>query len=196
MVVPALVVGLLVAGAWAMLHEPRARWVGEPAPAAPVQTRDELPPAFGYEGYVITPLARYALTAVVLARAHYRLDRGAALGPIDLALGWGPMSRAEVINGLSISQSGRWYEYSWPDEPPLDPGLIALNSANTHCLPDPKVRKALFAVGRHDLVSLEGYLVEVTGEDEFRWTSSTTRDDTGGGACEVVWLTSVRRKRL
>ena len=30
--------------------------------------------------------------------------------------------------------------------------------------------------------------VQVEGDDGFRWVSSRTRDDTGDGACEVIWV--------
>jgi hypothetical protein len=168
-----------------------------PAAADPVQTAIELPAPFAYEKYTITPLARYHVTAVVLGRERYRNDQGAALAPVDLALGWGPMSVSSVINDLRFSQSGRWYEYSCPGEPPLDPGLMATHSANTHCLPaDAEVRRRLLAVKRHELVTLEGYLVEVAGPDGYHWRSSLSRTDTGGGACEVFWITRVDSKRL
>lgn len=192
---PALAVAAAASLGWWWFHAPAARWRGTPAPADPVQTTDDLPKPFAFKDFTITPLARYTARAVVLSRARYWLDRSAALAPIDLALGWGPMSEAATINALTISQNGRWYEYWWRDEPPLDPGVIATHSANTHCLPDPKVRDKLLAVARHDLVTLDGYLVEVAGADGFQWRSSTSRDDTGGGACEVFWVTDVQRRR-
>ena len=114
-----------------------------------------------------------------------------------MALGWGPMSIAGVINELSISQSGRWYEYSYRNDPPLDPTQIARNSANTHCIPaNDDVRCQLLDVKRHELVTLSGYLVEVTRADGFRWRSSLTREDTGGGACEIVWITTLEHHPL
>ena len=186
---------LAVAG-WLYFHEPAAAWRGMPAARDPVQTASDLPPPFSHAGYTLTPLARYTVTAVVLSRERYRNDREADLAPVDLALGWGPMSIAGVINDLKISQSGRWYEYSYPGEPPLDPGQIATHSANTHCLPDDDVRGELLAVKRHELVTLEGYLVEVTGNDGYHWKSSLTREDTGAHACEVMWITRVEHRRL
>lgn len=168
-----------------------------PAPKDPFQSAVNLPAPFAHDSYTITPLARYKVTAVVLGRERYRLDGGAALSPVDLALGWGPMSVASVINGLSFSQSGRWYEYHWDGEPPLDPALMPTHSANTHCLPaTAEVRQKVLAVKRHELVTLEGYLVEVTGADGYHWRSSLTRDDTRGGSCEVLWVTSVISQRL
>lgn len=192
------VVAFLIAAAlaWFLLRpDPKADWKGMPAAPQPVQVDAGVPPAFQKDDYTITPLARYSVTAVVLARERYRNDREADLSPVDLALGWGPMSLSGVLNELRISQSGRWYEYRWAGEAPLEPAQIALNSANTHCLPaDAEVRKLLLAVKRHELVTLEGYLVEVAGPNGFRWRSSLTRGDTGARSCEVFWVTSVARR--
>jgi hypothetical protein len=187
---------LLVAVGWFVSRDAPARWRGIPAQAEPKQTTKELPPPFRSGKYTVTPLARYTVTAVVLSRSRYRFDNGAEIAPIDLALGWGPMSIADVINELAISQSGRWYEYSYK-EPPLEPQQMATHSANTHCLPaDDNIRRKLLSVRRHDLVTLEGFLVEVTAADGYHWRSSLTRDDTGGGACEVMWITGVSRRKL
>jgi hypothetical protein len=188
---------LFAAAIWFVFHEPSARWRGMPAPRDPLQASSDLPPAFQDGSYLIKPLATYLITAVVLSRARYRFDAAADLAPVDLALGWGPMSIASALNELSISQSGRWYEYSWRNDPPLEPGAIATHSANTHCLPaDDDVRRQLLAVRRHDLVTLEGYLVEITGPNGYHWRSSLTRDDTGDGSCEVMWITRVSDHKL
>lgn len=187
---------LLVAAGWFYFHESPATWRGMPAAQDPVQTAGRLPAPFARDGYTITPLARYEVTAVVLSRERYHNDREADLAPVDLALGWGPMSIAKVINDLSISQSGRWYEYHWSGEPPLEPRTIATHSANTHCLPaDAGVRDQLLAVKRHQVVSLEGYLVEISSPDGYRWRSSLSREDTGAHACEVLWVTAVSSRQ-
>lgn len=189
---------MLVALGWLCLHEPAAKWRGIPAPNVPVQTATALPKPFPHDSYTITPLARYDVTAVVLARERYRYDDVADLAPVDLALAWGPMSIAPVINELSVSQSARWYEYRWSgDGPPLDLAQITAHSANTHCLPaDATVRDTLLGVRRHELVRLQGYLVSVTGAGGFHWDSSLSRTDTGGHSCEVLWVTSVTRWSL
>jgi len=187
---------ILAGAAWFYFHEPAAAWRGMPAAPDPVQVAKDLPPPFLHDGYTVSPLARYTVTAVVLSRERYRNDRGADLAPLDLALGWGSMSIAAVINDLKVSQSGRWYEYRYANEPPLDPGQMATHSANTHCLPSDDVRSDLLAVRRHELVTLEGYLVEVTGDGGYTWRSSLTRDDTGAHACEVMWVTRVSHRKL
>ena len=175
---------------------PAGRWSGRPG-TVPVQTSTGLPAAWTREGLTYVPLARFAVKAVVLARERYFNDKEAKLAPVDLALGWGPMSEARVINALQISQDHRWYQYSWPDMPPIDAGEIARCSANMHMIPaDGAVRAELLKVKRHELVELSGYLVEIRSPDGWHWRSSTTREDTGGGACEVVWVTHLERQRL
>jgi hypothetical protein len=194
----ALLVFVAIFGLWFALRSGSpAHWHGMPAPKDPIQTNRRLPPAFRRGDETIVPLATYHIEAVVLSRERYRFDRAADLAPIDLALGWGPMCVASVINDLKISQGGRFYEYSWHGEPPLEPQSIVCHSANTHCLPaDDTVRRDLLAVGRHDWVEMEGYLVEVRSDEGGSWRSSLTRDDSGGGACEVMWVTKVQSHHL
>src|SRR5687767_11976454 len=107
--------GLAVA-AWFYFHDPAGKWRGMPAAHDPRQTAASLPAPFAHDGMTITPLAKYGVTAVVLSRSRYWNDSAADFAPVDLALGWGPMSVAGVINDLDISQSGRWYEYSCAGE--------------------------------------------------------------------------------
>ncbi|MFH1499460.1 MAG: hypothetical protein ABII82_16745 [Verrucomicrobiota bacterium] len=191
-----LVVAVLFGLGWWWWRDAPAEWAGMPARHEPVQTKAGLPRAFRHGDYTITPLANYRIEAVVLSRKRYRYDAAAELAPVDLALGWGAMSVAAIINDLNISQSGRWYEFSPDSEDSLDAPEVGLQSANTHCLPaDPAVRRQLLAVKRHDIVTLEGWLVEVTGPDGFRWRSSLSRDDTRGGACELLWIKSVHRRK-
>ena len=52
------------------------------------------------------------------------------------------------------------------------------------------VAAALRRIERGDRVRIDGWLVQVEGED-WRWRSSLTRDDSGGGACELVYACSI-----
>ena len=58
-----------------------------------------------------------------------------------------------------------------------------------HMIPaDDSVARALKRVRVGDVVTLDGYLVEADKPGGWRWRSSLTRDDTGDGACEVVYV--------
>jgi hypothetical protein len=162
--------------------------------AAPVQSSIGVCPAFDHNGYRIQPMADFHAEALVLGTARYRFDRGADLSPVDLALGWGVMSDSSVLNRLSLSQDNRWVTYSWSGSAPASPRLIGMSCTNMHVIPaDEDVRRAVLAVRRDDVVRLKGRLVSVSAVDGWVWKSSLYRSDTGGGACEVVWLESVER---
>jgi len=70
-------------------------------------------PEFDFGDFHLKPLARFAVDGRLLHSKIYQYDRGASLVPIDLAVGWGPMSDQQVLDRLHISQSMRffWYEY-------------------------------------------------------------------------------------
>lgn len=132
--------------------------------------------------------AHFALTARVLSREDYRFDAGASLAPTDLALGWGRMSDNAVLSRIDIRQSGRFY-YWHVDAFPIPRREIETSSANMHLIPaDEGVRRAMERVRQGELVHIEGFLVDASRPDGWRWRTSLSREDTGNGACELVFV--------
>jgi hypothetical protein len=157
----------------------------------PVQASVEDEREFERNGYRIRTLARFEASARVLGAEHYRLDREAQLAPVDLALGWGRMSDTTVLQRISISQRGRFYYWSTADFP-IPRREIETSSANMHMIPaDDRVEAELKSVRLGQIVTVRGYLVEARATDGWRWRSSMTREDTGAGACELVWVESM-----
>ena len=143
----------------------------------------------------LQPLAGFSVEARILSRKDYRRGREAALSPTDLALGWGAMSAPGMAQRLDITQSGRWYHYQWSGEAPLPPREIARSSANMHLIPaDAAAAAALRDAREGERVRIDGWLVEAHAPDGWRWRSSLSRDDTGAGACEVVYACSISRQ--
>jgi hypothetical protein len=144
----------------------------------------------------VTPLAGFSLEARVLSRKDYGSGAEGEFSPTDLALGWGPMAAPGLAERLSVSQGGRWYRYSWGAEgPPLPAQAIARNSANMHMIPaDAEVADAIDAVDAGDIVRFQGWLVRIDRDDGWRWRSSLSRTDTGGGACELVYVCALETR--
>lgn len=143
--------------------------------------------------YRITPLEPFALEARVLGRENYRYDRGADISPTDLALGWGPMADPQILSRIDIRQGNRWYRWH-VDEFPISRRAIETHSANMHMIPaNAEVAAALARIKPGQRISLAGQLVRVDGDDGFQWISSLTRDDTGEGACELIWVEKLVR---
>lgn len=157
----------------------------------PVQESTDAP-AMQLMGYEIEPVAHYEIRAKVLSIERYRTGHDADLSPVDFALGWGPMSDNAIIKQLNITQGNRWYQYNWSDAPPIDPAIIVRTSANTHLVPaDDNIKARLLKVRRGEIVNLKGYLINVKNPDGRVWRSSLTREDSGTGACELMWVAEV-----
>jgi hypothetical protein len=167
-----------------------ARAHGVLAKEAPTQRPADGSAIFDKNGYALQPLARYEITARVLSKESYRWDRGADIAPIDLAVGWGPMSDSAVLEKLRITQDNRWYQWR-ADAYPIPLDEIARSSSNMHLIAaDKQVERDMRRVRPGAVVRMRGYLVEARGKDGFIWRSSLSRDDTGNGACELMWVES------
>jgi len=104
------------------------------------------------------------------------------------------MSDSSVIEQLDISQSVRFFTYRWREQPPIPLKEIERSSANMHLIPaDANVERQLAKVRKGSLIRMQGQLVEAHRSDGFQWRSSLTREDTGGGACELVLVESIER---
>lgn len=140
----------------------------------------------------ITPLAGISIDARVLSRESYVFDTEAQYSPIDLALGWGRMRDDAVLNKLSISQGGRWYHYRWKNTPPIPVDEIARSSANMHMVPaNDDVADALSRIEAGQNIRIDGWLIRLDTHTGWHWVSSLRRDDSGGGACELVYACAV-----
>lgn len=155
-----------------------------PASLAPFERRD----------ITLLPLAGFSIDARVLSRRDYRSDRESTLSPTDLALGWGRMRDDAVLARLTIRQSARWYHYRYGGTPPIPQDEIDRSAANMHMIPgSDAITSALMQVAPGERVRIDGWLVEAQAPDGWRWRSSTTRDDTGKGACEIIYICAITR---
>lgn len=148
-------------------------------------------------GFSFQPQAEFQIRARVLSIKWYPArDPTSGFAPVDFALGWGPMSDDQVLDRLEISQSGRWYRYTWgPEGPPVSVVSIVGTSANMHLSPaSPEVRDVLKNVREGDVVVLQGVLVDVKAPTGRWWKTSRSRTDTGAGACEIVWVDRAQRE--
>lgn len=182
----ALMLAYLAAEEWS--QRPVEHAPGILAPGIPLQA-EAGGSVFGKDDYILTRRARFDITARVLGSERYRLGREARLSPVDLALGWGVMSDSALLNHLKISQSGRWYHWRYENALPVAEAQVSASSSNMHMIPATRrVGRALKKLRVGDIVTLEGYLVDVDHPSGWHWRTSLSRDDTGAGACEIVYV--------
>ncbi|HQU33940.1 MAG TPA: hypothetical protein PLB88_06450 [Thermoanaerobaculaceae bacterium] len=146
--------------------------------------------------FTITPLASYVLRGVVVSRENYHFDWNTDLSPCDVAMVWGELEAGGAWRRLDWSQGGRWYFWRWSGEEPFPNVTVVRNSSNTHIVPaDSNLARAARSLSEGDLAELSGELVAIEGRkggQTVRWRSSLSREDTGDGSCEILYLRRLR----
>lgn len=142
--------------------------------------------------WTLTVRATYRITARVLGRETYNFDAMSDLVPQDIALGWGPMSDSRVLRSLEMSQENRFFNWRISARTLIPMPVIVTHAANTHVIPATSaIARQLLRLRPGEVVTLSGDLVDAK-RDDGRWVNtSLTREDTGAGACEVMWVTDV-----
>ena len=158
----------------------------------PTQTMLNTENQWKINDYIIKPVATFYIRARVLHTRQYSNDREADLSPIDLALGWGQLSDQAILDKITITQSNRWYYWRYENPPPIKQSEIIAQSSNMHMIPASSyVKDKLNQIREGNIVRISGYLVNISGSNNYKWNSSTSRTDTNQGSCEVVWVESV-----
>jgi len=153
--------------------------------------------------YDVTPLFDYEISGLVVHKMNYSwftIDRSETIFPTDLCLIWGDNLKNQVHREATVrfSQDCRFCNVEWRGNVPFNLQQLS----NNHLLLNrPDLEKRLAAVLTGDQITLRGKLVNVkatlTGKAgrhdsaAVTWNTSTTRADTGAGACEVIYVEDV-----
>jgi hypothetical protein len=195
-----LLIALLAAslwGGWNWWTSERHERVppGIVAPADPVQRNLDTRVTFQAKDHTFIKRAEFDVTARVLRKEIYRIDGGANLAPVDLGLGWGQLSDTRIVDQLEFSQMGRFLYWRPRNQAtfPLTPQDTTAHAAQVHAIPaNASIERTLRYLRPGQVVTLQGFLVDVRGPAGFAWNTSLSRTDTGDGACELMWIESVR----
>ena len=155
------------------------------------------------DGYEVSIYFQYSYeieALVVHTHNYYGFSFPDKLAPRDVALAWGKVAEYNGKINFHWRQSGRWYYWrvkSYDELAPIgDENDVSLQSSNNHLIPaDNSVKRKIKRLKKGDHVKITGYLVNVDAENKngkvYLWNSSTTRGDTGDGACEVIYVTDI-----
>jgi len=162
------------------------------APNIPIQNRLEKPVSWQTDDYNFIAIANFELTARVLSIRFYGSDDMSEFSPVDIALGWDKMSDQSVIDNLDINQQHRWYVWRTQNFP-IPQKEIELSSSNIHIIPaNENIEETVDDIIRGNIITLSGKLVNVSKiGQKWSWKTSTKRNDTGSGACEIIWAENI-----
>ena len=136
----------------------------------------------------------FSIDARLLHKKKYTRGIEARTMPWDFALGWSIMSDPQMLKGLKIKQTLRFYLYSWGPGYTTPQTEIKNNSANCHLIPaSNNLLKVIKKIKKGDTIRIKGLLVDVSFENKrpYVWKTSLVRDDDGAGACETIYVESI-----
>ena len=146
--------------------------------------------------YVVQKLFAYEAQGEVLSASSYDVTWTNDFADVDVALLWGPRREA-LKDKYKFSQMGLWLFWRSESEVTAAERLeIGTHISNNHLIPADGSSRLAFAfrrVSKGDVVRIKGSLVRISSpEGELYAQSSVVRDDTGDGACEVIWVDEVQ----
>jgi len=140
----------------------------------------------------------YEITAIMVSKKRYHYGWESKILPYDFALAWGKLADPEMKKFIKYSQMRRFYFYKYTRDCPLTQEYIGEHSSNNHLIPANKnILNVFRKIKKGDVIQLCGYLVNIKGTykgKDVNWKTSTSRTDTGNGACEVFYVEKVRLK--
>ncbi len=134
----------------------------------------------------------YEVQGEVLSASSYDVTWTNDFADVDVGLIWGPR-RKQLKDRFKFFQMGRWLFWRTDTEPSQeDRAEVTTHISNNHLIPaegSQHLGWAFRRISKGDVVRLKGWLVRITSaKGDVYAQSSTRRDDTGDGACEVVWV--------
>ncbi len=160
----------------------------------PVQVKTAEPQfkkKYGKVEVKITPRANYTAGFRIVSAARYGGFSG-EIAPLDLAGVWGGLLDKDLLSEISITQYNRFYFFKYTAEFPFGLDYIYRHSANMHIIPSTEnIKNVIGRLGINDDIVIEGYLVDLrweTGSGEYHWNTSLSREDSGAGACEIIYV--------
>ena len=163
----------------------------------PLQTPTRMEPfSFDYRGhtYDVEPVADYVISALVMSRndptsfmdAYHDRD---SVDTRDFCVVFGPNVDLDLTK-VEVKNTSFFCWVRWERGVAFD--MTALS--NNHLITDSEaVRRQIADIEPGDQIRVNGWLVNYSPRENPSWVrrTSTTRDDDGGGACEVLFVDSL-----
>lgn len=139
---------------------------------------------------------------VVDVQNYFEYTTQNKLSPRDIGIVWGNLVKDSYNEKITWSSSGnRFLNWHVNDGAWLSSiggrSYINLHFSNNHLIPsNDDIKLLIKKIKKDDFIQIKGYLVNVNYTTDnggyVYWNSSTSRSDTGNGACEVIYVTDIK----
>lgn len=167
-----------------------------------IQTTGTITKIINGSNVKINYVAKYSISGrVVDVHDYYGDNIEDILSRKDVGISWGFLVNENNYNKVRWSSIGNRYLSWFSNDGAWVNAMGGVNKiteycSNNHLIPSDNRNKSLIDdIKEGDFVRIEGYLVNVyyknSNGSSFYWNTSTSRIDTGDGACEVLYVTNV-----
>lgn len=163
-------------------------------PAQSLSSETGFQAAYGNTNYSVEPRYDYELTGLVVSRAFHNAKYGLHrkwndhLNVADLCVVWGDNASTLDLNAFDF-WNGQFTCNISTDSNQDWRAFKADELSNNHLLADDDaIREQIQAVNIGDRIHLKGWLSRYGNDQGFSRNTSTTRKDTGNGACETIFI--------
>jgi hypothetical protein len=122
------------------------------------------------------------------------------LSPIDVGITWGDLVKDEnnnkIIWGHTVKRFLTWkiYDTEWYNN--YGGTNFQEHVSNNHLIPcNDDILKKINAIKEGEYIHIIGYLADISYDldngEKYNWKTSTSRSDTGDGACEIIYVTDI-----
>lgn len=168
----------------------------------PVQKEIKEPKPFSATGkdgkkFLVKPLYEYEITGLVVSLHNTQgmfdvvhAMAGDTINLRDLCIVFGETLKTDIYKKIKFSNGSWTCNFSAPMD--IFSQFNIYSVSNNHLLTDnEEIGVKLKKVKKGDQVTLKGYLVEYSNTEGYSRGTSVTRQDTGNGACETIFLSDI-----
>lgn len=180
--------------AWSEI--PIKRGPGIVAESAPEFSRAENQMNITFDGNTFSPFKKVSATVRVVEKDRYYFDGMSQFSPYDILVSWGQTSDQKNLDYINFKLKDRSFSYN-KLRLPLGEKAIKDQTKLWHLVSSTKdIESKLFGLREGHIITISGYLVDVTTKEGLSWNSATSPSKVtkSGNKHDILWVTSLTKK--
>lgn len=186
-------IGLSVV-AWSEI--PIKRSPGITAESGPKLSRVDNQKDISFNGNTFSPFKKITATVRVVEKDRYYFDGMSQFSPYDVLVSWGQTSDQKNLDYIRFKLKDRGFDYK-KIRLPLSIDTINNQTKLWHFVSSTEdVESTLFGLREGHIITVSGYLVDVTTKEGLSWNSasSPSKEIRSVNQYDIFWITSLTKK--
>mgnify|MGYP003667125547 FL=1 len=149
-----------------------------------------------FDGNTFSPFKKITATVRVVEKDRYFFNGMSHFSPYDILVSWGQASDQKNLDYINFKLKDRSYSYN-KLRLPLSANTINSQTELWHLVSSTEnIERELFGLRKGHIITISGYLVDVTTKEGLSWNSSSSpsKITRSGNKHDILWITSLTKK--